>query len=248
MRSGQTRTSQIKMPQLKRSIRCSLIKMFLVMIIGLQLSCKDDPPAWKKHAFNTHDLTRTSVESHLPRSLFEKMYSLLSPDGGKTLTLATANGPLPSVFAPLRIYLVEKNRGILTNGHTEIVLPSGGGEVDLRDFIQSKNGSFYFVVEFMPELADVDRHVYYLSRAEERMVDGEKFGAGCHSYFEISKAFNKAMKKNGYSLNTSKGRHISALAGTFYFAAVREGKLFLASLIIKDSANVKLQCPALKRE
>jgi hypothetical protein len=208
------------------------------------LACKEVTPSWKQHSFTQQDMSRTTAESYLPRSLFEKMTSLLDVDGKKVAT--PGKGPLPSVFAPLKVYLVEKNRGILTHGHTEILYPAGGGDLDLRDFVQQKNGSFYFVAEFMPDLAASDRHVFFLSHAEQRVVGGEKFGGGCHSYFDITGAFNNSMKTEGYLVNTSEARHVSALAGTFYFAAVREGKLYLASLTVKDSSFPKLQCASIK--
>ena len=219
--------------------------VLLALSVCVLLACKEETPSWKKHAFSTHDMSRTSSESYLPRSLFEKMTKLLDVEGKKT---APGKGPLPSVFAPLKVYLVEKNRGILTHGHTEVIFPAGGGELDLHDFVLAKNGSFFFAAEFMPDLPPTDRHVFFLSHAEERRLGGETFGGGCHSYFDVSSAFNKAMKTDGYLVNTSEGRHVSALAGTFYFAAVRDEKLYLASLTIKDSGYPKLQCASIKPE
>ena len=40
-----------------------------------------------------------------------------------------------------------------------------------------------------------------------------------------------------------KGMAQSALAGVYFFAAVHEGKLYLASLGVKDSVRRSLQCP-----
>ena len=51
------------------------------------------------------------------------------------------------------------------------------------------------------------------------------------------------MKGEGLLLNTTDGRHVSALAGTYFFAAVHDGKLHLASLVIKDSLRQDLMCP-----
>jgi hypothetical protein len=150
---------------------------------------------------------------------------------------------LPSVFSPVRVYLVEKNQGILTKGHTEIILPAGGGEIDLNEFVQPKNGSFYFTAEFLPNLAKAERRVFFLSGAPERDLQGESFGAGCRTYFDVSSVFNKTVAREGFLVNTTDGRHISALAGTYFFAAAHEGKLYLASLIVKDSVRRKLQCP-----
>lgn len=224
-----------------------------VLILAMLAGCRKEAPTWHEHAFATEDLSRTAVQAHLPRSLWEKITGLIGGagggggeegghGGGGEASGMFVHGPLPSVFAPIRVFLVEKNHGILTRGHTEIIYPAGGGELDLSAFVQPKNGSFYFAVEFLPDIEKADRKVYYLSGASERVLDGEKYGAGCHSYFDVSGAFQKAMSKEGFLVNTSGGRHVSALAGVYFFAAAVEGKLYLASLTIKDSARRTLQC------
>jgi len=219
-----------------------------ILLFAVAVSCRKEAPSWRDHAFNTEDMSRSAVQAHLPQSLWEKITGLVGGAGGEgghgggESSRGLLRGPLPSVFAPLRVFLVEKNRGILTRGHTEIVYPAGGGELDLSSFVLPKNGSFYFAVEFLPDVEKVDRKVYYLSGAPVRALDGEKYGAGCRSYFDVSGAFQKAMSKEGFLVNTSAGRHVSALAGVFFFAAAVEGKLYLASLTIKDSARRNLHC------
>jgi len=233
---------------------------FLGAVVTVFSACSHDSPIWKSYVFTTHDQSRSAASADLPRSLWEKITGLIHEGGtsasggsdgaeqgadGENTSGGSARrlGQLPSVFSPIRVYLVEKNQGILTKGNTEIILPAGGGEIDLSDFVQAKNGSFYFAAEFLPKLEKVERKVFFLSGARERDIQGERFGAGCHTYFDVSSAFNKAVSREGFLVNTTDGRHISALAGTFFFAAAHEGKLYLASLIVKDSVRRKLQCP-----
>lgn len=240
------------------------LKFVSVSLLLVVLSCRKEAPTWRSHAFATEDMSRTAVQAHLPRSLWEKITGLVTSGGagagagaegghggagggehggGEAASAGTAlHGPLPSIFAPIRVYLIEKNHGILTRGHTEIVYPAGGGELDLSAFVQPKNGSFYLAVDFLPDLEKADRRVYFLSGAPERVLGGEKYGAGCQTYFDVSSAFQKAMSKDGFLVNTSAGRHVSALAGVYFFAAAVDGKLYLASLTIKDSARRNLQC------
>lgn len=151
-----------------------------------------------------------------------------------------------TAFAPLKVYLVEKNPGILRDGHTEIDFGPGGGEIDLRDLVEPHNGSFYFIAEFLPDVKDIKRNVFFLSGAKQRKIDGQVYGAGCKSYLNVSTAFEKAAQTTGFLVNTTEGRHIAALAGTYFFAASHEGKLHLASLTIKDDGHRELQCPPLK--
>jgi hypothetical protein len=150
---------------------------------------------------------------------------------------------IPSAFAPITVYFIEKNHGILNKGNTKVVFPAGGGELDLSSIVQNKNGSFYVVIEFLPEIdKSIEKKVYFLSRGLERTLDGEKYGAGCQSYFDVSTAFKNMVAKDGFLVNTTAGRHVSALAGIYFFAAFVEGKLQLASLTIKDSTRRELQC------
>ncbi len=239
------------------------LSAFAALVI-LFAGCRDDSPTWKNHTFTAHDQSRSAASAELPRGLWEKITVLVHEGGAGGSSAAPPEGggehgggggassgggstrrfgQLPSVFSPIRVYLVEKNQGILIKGHTEIILPAGGGEIDLNEFVQAKNGSFYFVAEFLPNLEKVERKVFFLSGARERELGGERFGAGCNTYFDVSSAFNKASSRDGFLVNTTDGRHISALAGTFFFAAAHEGKLYLASLTVKDSVRRKLQCP-----
>ena len=239
----------------------------LLLAFGPAACQSKEPTSWKSFTFKKVDLSRAPSEVRLPKELMEKVTEMGdAPAGGgegkkegggeggekKPAEKPAAEGakepgpakpPQPTVFAPLRVYLIEKNAGILQNGNTQIDFGPGGGEIDFRDFVDPHNGSFYFVADFMPELEDAVRNVYYLSRAEKRKIGKDTFGAGCDSYFNVTTAFTKALKGNGFLVNTTAGRHISALAGSYFFTAAAKGKLYLASLTIKDSADHKLQCP-----
>ena len=165
-------------------------------------------------------------------------------EGGKAAELE--KGVLPTEFAPLKVYLVEKNRGVLHGINHEIVFGPGGGEIDLQDFVENRKGSFYFAVEFMPDLpvekASTGRKIFFLSNSVRRHNKAETIGNGCHNYYDITTSFDAAMKTDGYALNTTDLRHVSALAGTFFFVMKTEGKLSIAQLTIKDSSHRALQC------
>ncbi len=204
---------------------------------------------WKSHSFKSMDLSRAPSEVRLPRELWEKIESLGGGGGKGAEKPAEADkseggtrNATATVFAPLKVFLIEKNPGILQEGHTEIAFGPGGGEIDFRDFVQNHNGSFYFVAEFMPEVENLTRHIYFVSNGLHRKIGKDFFGAGCNTYFDLSNAFDKALKGTGFLVNTTEGRHVSALAGNYFFAASHQGKLYLASLTIKDSGNRKYQC------
>lgn len=212
---------------------------FLVPPLLILIGCKSEPPAWKRNRFSEIDISGEMGPIHLPRGLWSRVVSVFYGDSPKGST----QEPLPSVFSPLRLYFLEKNRGILLRGNTVIEFAAGGGEIDLSDVIARKNGSFYLAAEFLPEMEDIDRRVFFLSNGVQRRIGRDLVGAGCDTYFEISKFFARSMKQNGFMLNTTDGRHVSALAGTYFFAAATKDKLYLATLVIKDSTYKSALCP-----
>ena len=237
-------------PRRSRLTASALIAAALLLPSGCEKG-----PAWKKHMFAKVDMTRAPMdEVRLPRSLWEKIEGLLHSahgpgagggghGGGGGPVDAAPKAGLPTVFKPLKVILIEKNHGILQRGTSELVYGPGGGELDLKDFVNEKSGSFYFLVEFAPEeLEGVDRKVFFLSNSLIRKKGDERVGTGCNTYFDVSTAFRKAASDKGFLVNTTEGRHISALAGSYFFAAVHEGKLNLASLVIRDTSQRSLQC------
>lgn len=214
---------------------------FILIVAFLTLSaCSSEPPAWKKNRFTEVSVTEPLSRNHLPRGLWNQIRGVLHSEALESDP--EKSGSLPSIFVPLKVYFVEKNKGILHRGHTAVQFAAGGGDLDLSEFIRDKNGSFYLAVEFLPEMDDVKRRVFFLSDGVQRRIGQEVVGAGCNVYFDISKAFARAMKKEGLLLNTSDARHVSALAGTYFFAAAKGEKLYLSALRIKDSKHKSLQC------
>ena len=140
----------------------------------------------------------------------------------------------------LKIFLVEKNKGLLPHGNTQLVFGPGGGTIDLSTLLSTKKGSFHLVAQFMPDVPD--QKVFFYSDSAVRKVGDETWGSGCDTYFDVTTAFQKAATGEGLLINTAEGGATSALAGTLYFVAVREGKLFLASLTIKDSGHPQWLC------
>lgn len=227
------------------------MKSSLFCLAFLLISCGKSAASWREQDLIKIDNSRSLVEANLPVELWEKITGLMnSADAKKTEGGGHGGGgggeakseTLDSVFTPLKVYFIEKNRGILKQGSTEIELGPGGGEVDLADYLSSKNGTFYFTVDFLKDVEKLERKVYFLSNGRERKVENTKLGAGCKAYFDISSAFKKTNAADGFMVNTSDARQVSALAGTYFFAAVSEGKLHLAALTIKDSRYPKLHC------
>lgn len=217
----------------------------------LLCSCKAEP-AWKSHAFVSHDMSQSANDAELPSDLWNKIESLLKEGQSEAKQDAKSDTKsegasakaltLPSEFVPLKVYLIEKNRGILKSGNTELLYGPGGGELDFKNFLEPLKGSFRLAVEFLPGVDATQRRVFFLSNGIKRKVGTETLGAGCDVYFDVTSSFSRVMKGEGFLLNTTDHRHVSAMAGTLFFAAVHDGKLHLAQLSIRDSRFKSLHC------
>lgn len=188
----------------------------------------------------------------------------------------SSTGEVPSKFMGIKVYLVEDTPGILGGRNYELQFGEGGGELDFKDFVADKTGNFKIAIE--PQLPipapPKDEHgeakpegeakaepvpveipepgqlkIFYLSNAIRRSYDNETLGGGCRNYYDITTYFDKSMKADGIAATTTAARHVSALAGTYFFAQNWGSKIYLAHLTIKDSRFRDLQCkPIVKKE
>lgn len=148
----------------------------------------------------------------------------------------------PTEFLPIKVYLHERNKGILGGFNHELSFQAGGGDLDLKDFVTEKSGSFFIGFEADAKVPLDHLRVYFMSDSEERKLAGDVYGSGCNTYFEITSAFKKAMAKDGFLVNTTSQRHVSALAGTYFFVNEQGEKLYLTRLTIRDSRYPSLHC------
>ena len=153
-----------------------------------------------------------------------------------------AESGIPIEFKPFTVRLVEKNDGVLKNGDSELSFGPGGGELDLSEFVENKNGSFYFSVNYLPELKGIRKRVLFWSRSLLRKRGRDQLGSGCHVFYELTSAFNKLGWNEGFLLNTADGAHVSALAGTFFFLAVHERQMLISQLTVGDSKGNEFIC------
>jgi hypothetical protein len=226
---------------------CSvLLCVFAIVLLSGIGSC-DQRPSWKKKAFSERKLPGFS-DFELPQGLWKKIEEIGAPPPlpgeEKRSNSPVARKGFPTEFAPLKVYLIERNRGILGRRNHAISFGNGGGEIDLADFVAPLNGSFYFAAEFLADVPELQPKIFFLSNGIRRKSKQgeESLGAGCDVYLDMSSAFANAMKRDGIVLNTTEARHVSVMAGTYFFVAVHEGKLHLASLHVKDSSRRELQC------
>lgn len=225
------------------------------LLILVNLSCDKRPP-YLRREFSVKAMPPAAEDIMLPVSLFDKIEEVANyklkgfgtsgdkaehepekPDSkGDTVQKATVE------MAPLKVFLIEKTKGILGYETLQLDYPKGGGELDLRDYVQEKQGSFYVVIEFGVVPGENPFKIFYLSNAQKRKLSGDIVGAGCNKYFDISSYYKNSLNSMGFLVNTTNQRDVSALAGSYFFATKVGGKRYMAQLTIKDSRHRQLLC------
>ena len=67
-------------------------------------------------------------------------------------------------------------------------------------------------------------------------------GMGCDQYADITSYFKKENSKEGFRVNTTDGRHITVLGGTFVFVVAEPEALNIALVQFQDSRLPDLTC------
>jgi hypothetical protein len=142
-------------------------------------------------------------------------------------------------FAPLAVYLEEKNPGVLREPRMKIEFPQGGGRLNLSDYTTDQRGSFYFRIDALED-KDESLHVYYVSGGRKRRIDDDEVGTGCGKILNLKSFYLSQLKSKGVLVNTTRDRHLTLLAGTYVFAYKKEASLFLSQLTVDVDGPKKL--------
>ncbi|QLY26117.1 hypothetical protein [Bdellovibrio sp. KM01] len=154
------------------------------------------------------------------------------------------SGSKEIVFADVSVFLVDKNPGILKDEALKFELPRGGGEIDLSQYLNNRQGSFYVGFEFPSFTEAKQSKVLFVSHARKRKLGDSVYGAGCNQILDITTKFNLAMQGEGLKVNTTRERHISVLGGTFLFSAEKGDTIYVAQVSFVDPEHANLFCEA----
>ena len=228
--------------------------VFALLTLLALSACKEEAQ-WKSKVFVDRTASSVMGEVLVPAELWKR---LIDPDRPLHDLLNISTVPTPNQgggesaiqrtsvetdLQPVALYLVEQTRGVLGGRNQRIAFGPGGGDIDLRDFVEQPRGAFRVVFEFMPNAGDKSvRRVWYLSNAKRRRVGPDWVGAGCDSFMDITSAVQQANSKEGLLVAIGDDRHVSALAGTFFFAVKDGGRVQVSRISVFDSSKRKLQC------
>lgn len=224
----------------------------LAAIVGIALAvsgCKKFPSGDVDYKMGV--VEKTSKEFLIPRELraeIEQRYLAYIRKENPKVVLSDEEilARIPREFLDVEISLKAPSRGTLSD-NIKFFLPRGGGEIDLKDYVRGKKGSFFMKMAVkrsnQPDHKVEDFRVYFLSEAKERKIAGEKFGAGCRKYMEITDFIISSNRGEGIQLNATEQRYLSVIAGTFYFVEFNPmRKIYLAAVRITDSRFSKYLC------
>lgn len=152
-------------------------------------------------------------------------------------------------FVPVKVFLTEKNKGVLRESAFEISLPRGGGKVDLSEFTTGITGTFYVAIEMeLPEGITSPSTVHFVSNSRQRKVDGKIIGSGCDVFMDIKDFLLKAQESTGVVVNTNRNRHLSVLGGTFVMSAKGERETSITQVTFVDSKKPEYFCEYLENQ
>lgn len=218
------------------------MKRILVLLgVVFTLGCKSQDS--KPSDFVFGEIISTSKNYLFPKDLkseIEKEYVKYMKSLGAPYDIQSEQELLlqvPREYLDLQVYLWAKSE-LTISKPVKFSLPRGGGGIDLRDYVKSRKGSFFIDFEVVrtekPDEPAQPLKVYYLSNAKRRVIAGEKFGAGCDTYMDISRIVSHKMG-NGIQVNATDERHVSALSGVYYFVSFQPERIYLAALHLEDS-------------
>jgi len=195
------------------------------------------------------------VASHrdisLPKSLVAKIEKLYLKAYRKVEPYSTKTDSQLILNIPRKLFLVKvvvkaRTEGVLKHD-TLFTTPKGGGVIDLKEVLTNKKGTFFtkfanlYKVEndkgYVPELS-----AFFVSKHKKRLIDGKMAGLGCDKYVDITSYFTKENAGDGIKVNTTDGRHVTVLGGTFVFVAPEPEALHVAVVEFEDSKRPDLMC------
>lgn len=222
-----------------------LLSMF---VSTLNLSCKSNHDAESEAGEEVVFSGREFEELKIPSPLWDLIESVYHREGksvqGQVLDADAGGASIAINFYPIKVHLREKTSGVLRAPKMRFEFPDGGGLLDLADYVSGeRRGTWYLRVEPMG-LGDSisDLRVFYLSSGKARLLEGQKFGSGCTSYMEITSYYRDYLGNAGVRVNTSEGRYLSLLAGSYFFVALKDEALYISQLTVTDERFPALLC------
>lgn len=218
-----------------------------LVVVSVCVSCHSDNHESVDH-YASKNLGDPPSEIKIPSVLWDLLEEkkIINSLGKITPNPDAATKFEENVVVGITVRLKEKTPGILGGTNYELKSSKTGMTLDLAKYIKGNKGTFVFSFEPAYTLG-AGAQVLFLSHSEFRELDGQKLGAGCGRFYDITNNYFRNFQKKGIEVNVSDGRHVSLLAGAFFFRVSHEkGVRALTQLSITDSNYPQLICPEMR--
>ena len=213
-----------------------LEKLVLPLIAGSCLfsglvGCRQHgPTAGDETPDKVIEVTDNGDEVRMPRQI----WALLETEGNEIESASVGT-------LPVEVRLREKTPGTLFNHSIRLKFPQGGGTIDLADFVAASSGTIKLGIEVAAE-PESEIRSFFVSHAKKRRIEGEIWGGGCRSFFEITNLFHSQISPGEFELNLTRARHVSVVGGTFFITARKKKDLWVTQISFRDRQSPHLFC------
>lgn len=145
---------------------------------------------------------------------------------------------------PISVSLTSEKKGVLKDQNTLVQMAGFGGDFELSEFVgDNVRGFFNLKLNFDIDKDQVKKiKVFYLSASKKRRIFGETVGNGCDLFMDLTDYFQSNVFSKGLKLHSGQARHVSTLAGKYYFVLQEANSVNISQLTIKDSKKAEFEC------
>lgn len=216
------------------------LALFLNSVLAGASEAEHEAPA---DGMRTYGATASARDVVLPSALIsriERDYREFITEKNKVLKVEKTG--LNRGFLDVAVELTQERVASLPE-NIRILLPTGGGVIDLEPYVSTEPGAFF--VKFAPQLNKepvTDMQVYYVSHARQRKLEGETYGAGCGKFMGLSHIFNYFMGREGFRVYSTDQRYVTVLSGIYVITKFDPDALYVATVVVKDSRFPEMGC------
>ena len=134
----------------------------------------------------------------------------------------------------------DDSRVVRDHSNYRLIIPEGGGEVDMFNYIIGKGEFFVRLSPFLNN--DHPFHLFYISDSPGKKIAGDLWGNGCGKIFDLTVHAGKFLLDRGMKVTASRKQYMHFLAGTYVFFQLVEERLYLGYIRLTDSRYPQFKC------
>lgn len=184
-------------------------------------------------------MTQLPKDFKLPKMIFDQLDSKIRDENKNLMPVYN--------FTSLKVRLSARRSEVIKMP-VEISYPTGGGELNLNQYILTDGVFSWSIVEENFSHLPTLEHIYYMSDALIKKIDQDSFGMGCGKFVDLIQSKNNFFNHQKNTFSTVGQRHLLALAGHYVFIFRNKNQVWLTSLYITDSRYTDLFCSSILKQ